>query len=81
MATPEEKLTTLERTVTEYKPVLQEIAYELTMVKGLTVDQIRVTQELKSDVDSVKQDISTINERLSRMDEKLNIILSLLKPS
>ncbi|GHO51701.1 hypothetical protein [Ktedonobacter robiniae] len=81
MATSEERLTTLERTVTGYKPVLQEIAYELTMVKGLTVDQIRVTQELKSDIDGVKQDIGTINERLSQMDEKLNTILSLLKPS
>lgn len=81
MATQEERLTALERATAEYRPVLQSIAYELTMVKGLTIDQIRVTQELKNDVDSVKQDISNINERLSHMDEKLNTILTFLKPS
>ena len=58
----------------EYRPVLQNIAYELTMVKGLTIDQIGIAQELR-------QNMSDVKERLTRIEEQLNLILALLKPS
>ena len=45
MPTQEERLTALEQTTAEYRPVLQNIAYELTMVKGLTIDQVGITHE------------------------------------
>jgi hypothetical protein len=74
MPTQEERLTTLEQTTAEYRPVLQNIAYELTMVKGLTIDQVGITQELR-------QSMSGVQERLTRIEEQLNTIPSLLKPS
>jgi len=74
MPTQEERLTALEQTTMEYRPVLQNIAYELAMVKGLTIDQIGITQELR-------QNMSDVKERLTRIEEQLNTILALLKPS
>ena len=74
MPTQEERLTVLEQATAEYRPVLQNIAYELTMVKGLTIDQIGITRELR-------QNMSSVQERLTRIEEQLNTILSLLKPS
>ncbi len=74
MPTQEERLTTLEQTTREYRPVLQSFAYELTMVKGLIIEQTSITQELKRDIGDVK-------ERLTRIEGQLNIILTLLKPS
>jgi len=44
------------------------------MVKGLTIDQIGITQELR-------QNMSDVKERLTRIEEQLNTILALLKPS
>jgi hypothetical protein len=73
MPTQEERLTVLEQTTAEYRPVLQNIANELTMVKGLTIDQVGITQELR-------QNMSSVQERLTRIEEQLNTILSLLKP-
>jgi hypothetical protein len=58
----------------EYRPVLQNIAYELTMVKGLTIDQMSITQELK-------QNMGDLKKLLTRIEEQLNAILTLLKPS
>ncbi len=91
MPTQEERLTALEQTTAEYRPVLQNIAYELTMVKGLTIDQVRVTQQLRQDMSDVKerlsrieelrQDMSDVKERLSRIEEQLGTILTLLRPS
>ncbi len=74
MPTQEERITTLEHATAEYRPVLQNIAYELTMVKGLTIDQVGISQELKRDMSEVK-------ERLARIEEQLDTILTLLKPS
>ena len=74
MPTQEDRITTLERTTREYRPVLQNVAYEVTMVKGLIVTQTEITQELKQDMDEVK-------ERLTRIEGQLNTILTLLKPS
>ena len=69
MPTQEERLTVLEQTTAEFRPVLQNIAYELTMVKGLTIDQVGITQELR-------QNMSGVQERLTRIEEQLNTILS-----
>jgi hypothetical protein len=74
MPTQEEHITVLEQTTAEYRPVLQNIAYELIMVKGLTIDQVGISQELKRDMSKVK-------ERLTHIEEQLNIILTLLRPS
>jgi hypothetical protein len=71
MPTQEERFTVLEQTTAEYRPVLQNIAYELTMVKGLTIDQVGIMQELR-------QNMSSVQERLTRIEEQLNTILSLL---
>jgi hypothetical protein len=73
MPTQEERLTALEQATAEYRPVLQTIAYELTMVKGIAIDQIGITQELR-------QNMSDVKERLTRIEEQLNTILKLLKP-
>jgi septal ring factor EnvC (AmiA/AmiB activator) len=74
MPTQEERIKTLEQTTAEYRPVLQNIAYELTMVKGLTIDQVSISQELKRDMSEVKG-------RLANIEERLTTILTLLKPS
>lgn len=74
MPTQEERLTVVCSTMAEYRPVLQNIAYELTMVKGLTIDRVGIRRELR-------QNISDVQERLTRIEEQLNTILSLLKPS
>jgi hypothetical protein len=74
MPTQEERIKILEQTTAEYRPVLQNIAYELTMVKGLTIDQVSISQELKRNMSEVK-------ERLARIEDQLNTILTLLKQS
>ena len=74
MPTQEERITFLEYTTREYKPVLKDISYEMTMVKGLIVDQTTITQELRRDMDDVKV-------RLVRIEDQLHQILMLLKPS
>lgn len=74
MPTQEERIATLEQTTREYRPVLQSIAYEVTMVKGLIIDQTDTTQELKRDMVEVQR-------RLAHIEEKLDTILALLNPS
>jgi hypothetical protein len=74
MATQEERITARERVTAEYRPVLQNITYELTMAKELTLDQLSITQEFK-------QNISDVKERLTHIREQLTTILTLLKPS
>ena len=74
MPTQEERRTDFEHSIAEYRPVLQNIAYELTMVKGLVIEQVWITQELR-------QNMSDVKERLTRIEEQLNTILALLKPS
>ena len=88
MPTQEERITFLEYTTREYKPILKDIAYEMTMVKGLIVDQTTIIQELRRDMDDVKarltrveDRITHLDDRMTRMDDKLDTILTLLKPS
>ncbi len=71
MPTQEERLIGSEQTTREYRPVLQNFAYELTMVKGLIIDQTGITQELR-------QDISEIGKRLDQTDTRLDRIETLL---
>lgn len=72
MSTPEERITTLEQAITGYRPILQDITYELTMVKGLAVDQIRALHELK-------QGIAEVKERLTQLETKFDQQADLLK--
>ncbi len=81
MATQEERITALEQTTQEYRPVLQSLAYEVTMVKGLIIDQTGITQELRKDVKEIKQDVIEVKKRLTQIEEQLHTILTLLKPS
>ena len=74
MASQDERITTLEQTTSEYRPVLQNFAYEIAMVKGLIVTQTEITQELRRDMKDVKI-------QLSRIEEQLRIVLRLLNPS
>jgi hypothetical protein len=43
-------------------------------VKGLTIDQVGISQELR-------QNMSDVKERLTRIEEQLTMILALLQPS
>ncbi|MEO8971764.1 MAG: hypothetical protein ABI406_09225 [Ktedonobacteraceae bacterium] len=81
MPTQEERITALEQTTAEYRPVLQNIAYELTMVKGLTIDQVGIAQALRRNMGDVKERLTGVEERLSHMEDQLNTILTFLKPS
>ncbi len=81
MATQDERLTTLEQTTREYRPVLQNFAYELTMVKGLIITQTGITQELREDMNDVKVRLTRIEDRMTRIEEQLSTILTLLSPS
>lgn len=74
MPTQEERIPALKQTTAECRPVLQNIAYELTMVKGLTIDQVGFTQELRKSMGDVKG-------RLTSIEEQLNTILTFSKPS
>ncbi len=81
MPTQEERITTLEQTTREYRPVLQSFAYELTMVKGLIIDQTSITQELRRDMDDVKTRLARIEGQTTHMGKQLDTILTLLRPS
>ncbi len=74
MPTQEERVIRLEQTTQEYRPVLQNFAYEMTMIKGLIIDQTGITQDLKQDMIEVK-------ERLNHIEEQLKTIIALLRPS
>ena len=78
MPTQEERITALEQTTREYRPVLQNFAYELTMVKGLIIDQTGVTQELRQDINDVKKHLDSIDTRLDRVETLLTQILARL---
>jgi hypothetical protein len=82
MPTQDERLIALEQTTREYRPVLQNFAYELTMVKGLIIDQTGITQELRQDISEItqelRQDISEIGKRLDQTDTRLDRIETLL---
>ncbi len=78
MPTQEERVTTLEQTTREYRPVLQNFAYELTMVKGLIIEQTGITQELRQNVNEIKEQLDQIENHLNQRDNRLNRIEKLL---
>jgi len=78
MPTQEERITALEQTTREYRPVLQNFAYELTMVKGLIIDQTGITQELRHDMNDVKKRLDSIDTRLDSIDTRLDRVEALL---
>jgi len=71
MRTEEERLTALEELTREYRPVLQNFSYELTMVKGLIVTQTEITQELSRDMRDVKLQSIRIERHLETMDQRI----------
>jgi hypothetical protein len=81
MPTQEERIRSLQQTTSEYRPVLQNIAYELTMVKGLTIDQVGISQELRKSMGDVRDRLTYIEERLTHIDDRRETILAFLKPS
>lgn len=95
MPTQEERITALEQTMAEYRPVLQSMAYELTMVKGLIVNQVEITRQFRQDIQELRQglrelgqdthnfrqDMADVKTQMGRMEEQLATILTLLKPS
>jgi hypothetical protein len=78
MPTQEDRLTALEQITREYRPVLQNFAYELTMVKGLIIDQTGVTQELRQDTSEVRKGLDQTGIRLDRIEALLTQILARL---
>lgn len=50
MSTQEERIAALERITREYRPVLQNLTYELTLVKTHVLTQTDLIQELKEDL-------------------------------
>ena len=78
MPTQEERLIALEQTTREYRPVLQNFAYELTMVKGLVIDQTGITQELRQDISEIGKRLDQTDTRLDRIEILLTQILARL---
>ncbi len=73
MPTQEERITALERTTREYRPVLQNFAYELIMIKGLVTTQTDIAQELKEDMNaSFKQLVDYQIETERQIDTRFN---------
>jgi uncharacterized coiled-coil protein SlyX len=73
MPTPEERLSLLEQTVAEYRPVLRDVVYELTIVKGLVTDQVRSSA-------AVQDQLRQIDHRLDRLEQQMSQLLTLLQP-
>ena len=72
MPTQEERLLALEHTMSEFRPVLQDYSYELTMVKGLIVTQTSITQELRRDMDVVKKKLDEQARDIGHLEITLN---------
>ena len=75
MSTQEERIAALEQTTSEYRPVLHNFAYELSMVKGLIITQTDITQQLRRDTNEIKKRLDTIDTRLDRVEMMLTAIL------
>lgn len=68
----------LEQTTQEYRPVLRNFAYELSMVKGLIIEQTEITQNLRRDMSEVKRQLDTVDTRLDRIEILLSQIIKQL---
>ncbi len=71
MPTQEERITLLEHITKEYKPVLTGISYEITIVKGLIVEQTVITQELRRDMDDVKARLTRVEDRMTCVEDRM----------
>ena len=71
MPTQEERLAALEQITREYRPVLQNFAYEMTMVKGLIIDQTGITQEIRHDITQVRERLGAIETLLTQILARL----------
>ncbi len=73
MATQEERITTVEFDLKQFKTetvkVYQDMAFEMTMVKGLTEDAIKRLAMLNS---TMEKRFDATNERLSRLETTLD---------
>jgi uncharacterized protein Yka (UPF0111/DUF47 family) len=93
MPTPEERLTTLEYNLDQFKAeattYYQEMAMQVTMSKGLTEDAVKRLMQLRVQVDKrfnstdqqlaeLKQDISDHTPRLDRLETKVDAIQTTL---
>ena len=79
MPTQEERLTILERTIGEYRPVLRDITYELSMVKGIIIDQVKIVQELSQNASETNEHLETIDQHLDRLEAQFDEQKTLLK--
>ncbi len=71
MPTQEERITFLEYTTREYKPIFKDISHEMTIVKGLIVDQTIITQELRRDMDDVKGRLTRVEDQMTRLEDRM----------
>ncbi len=93
MPPPEERLTTLEYNLDQFKAeattYYQEMAMQVTMSKGLTEDAVKRLMQLRVQVDKrfnstdqqlaeLKQDISDHTPRLDRLETKVDAIQTTL---
>ncbi len=70
MPTPEERLVTLEQFRTETMRAYADMAYEVTILKGLGEDSIKRLAALGRDVQEVKAQISELDTRVTtRLDD------------
>ena len=75
MPTQEERLETVEYGLRQYKTetikAYQEMAIEITMVKGLTEDVVKRLMNLKVQID---QRLSTVDTRFDNVDQRFSTI-------
>lgn len=79
MPTQEERLETAEYNLRQFKTetvrVYQDMAFEMTMVKGLTEDAIKRLAALRDTVekrfDAIDQRFNAVDERFSTIDQRL----------
>jgi hypothetical protein len=74
MPTPEERIVILERAITEYRPVLRDITYELTMVKGLITNEIGITEGLRHDVGNLQDQVARLENSVTTLGNNVAIL-------
>jgi CII-binding regulator of phage lambda lysogenization HflD len=86
MATQEERLQNVEFDLKQFKTetvrVYQDMAFEMTMVKGLTEDAIKRLATLNSTIekrfDTTNEQLNAIGQRLSQLETQFNEHTTLL---
>jgi phosphoglycolate phosphatase-like HAD superfamily hydrolase len=94
MPTLEERLSLLEQTVAEYRPVLRDISHNETILLGMAVKheellrEIRVTQaQILARLEAHEQHFAAMDQRFDRLEhrfdrleQQMSQILTLLRP-